>query len=137
MSILWLISSFVPRPFPAFQCCTLKSVDTLQLPSFYPLQLQDKIIEELVLDELYYDIVRNLPADDIVILMDQDKLLTSGQRDHYKMMKANHQPDVEKSEFLLDCLRKGKPGFLERLCTILRTLPPSSYIADKIQGSIE
>ena len=98
------------------------------------MQVQDKTMEELVLDELYYDIVRNLPADDVAILMDQDKLLTSGQRDHYRMMKANHQPDAEKSEYLLECLRKGEPGFLERLCAILRTLPPSSYIADRIQG---
>jgi hypothetical protein len=88
----------------------------------------------LVLDELYYDIARNLPADDVVILMDERNLLTLGQRDHYRMMKANHLPDVEKSEYLIDCLRKGEPGFLQRLCTILKTLPPSSYIADKIQG---
>ena len=96
--------------------------------------VQDKTIEDLVLDELYYDIVRNLPADDVALLMDEHKLLTSGQRDYYRMMKANHQPDVEKSEYLIDCLRKGEPGFLQRLCTILKTLPPSSYIADKIQG---
>ena len=98
------------------------------------LQIDHKAIEELVLDELYYDIVHNLPADDIFMLMDQDKLLTLRQRDHYRMMKANHQPDVEKSEYLIECLRKGEPGFLQRLCTILKTLPPSSYIADKIQG---
>ena len=98
--------------------------------------VQDKTIEDLVLDELYYDIVRNLPADDVALLMDEHKLLTLGQRDHYRMMKANHQPDVEKSEYLIDCLRKGEPGFLQRLCTILKTLPPSSYIADKIQGII-
>lgn len=96
--------------------------------------VHDKTIEDLVLDELYYDIVRNLPADDVAILMDEQKLLTSRQRDHYRMMKANHQPDVEKSEYLIDCLRKGEPGFLQRLCTILKELPPSSYLADKIQG---
>ena len=96
--------------------------------------VHDKTIEDLVLDELYYDIVRNLPADDVAILMDEQKLLTSRQRDHYRMMKANHQPDVEKSEYLIDCLRKGEPGFLQRLCTILKDLPPSSYLADKIQG---
>ena len=99
MSILKLISIVVNR---GYTVCLM--------------QVQDKTMEELVLDELYYDIVRNLPADDVAILMDQDKLLTSGQRDHYRMMKANHQPDVEKSEYLLDCLRKGEPGFLERLC---------------------
>ena len=98
--------------------------------------VHDQTIEDLVLDELYYDIVRNLPADDIAILMDERKLLTLGQRDHYRMMKAKHLPDVEKSEYLVDCLRKGEPGFLQKLCTILKTLPPSSYIADKIQGII-
>ena len=65
-----------------------------------------------------------------LVFMDEHKLLTSGQRDHYRMMKANHQPDVEKSEYLIDCLRKGESGFLQRLCTILKTLPPSSYIAE-------
>lgn len=77
---------------------------------------------------------RNLPPDDVFIFMHQDDLMTDGQRDHYKTMKASHLPEVERSEYLLECLRKGQPGFLERLCTILRKIPPSSYIADKIQG---
>ena len=66
--------------------------------------------------------------------MYQDDLITDGQRDQYKMMKASNQPEVERSEYLLECLRKGRPGFLRRLCTILRQIPPSSYIADKIEG---
>ena len=87
-----------------------------------------------MLTELYYDIVNNLPADDVVIPMYQGDMLTLRQKEQYTMMKQNHQPDVEKSEFLVECLRKGEGGFLRRLCDILRNLPPSSYIADMIQG---
>ena len=96
--------------------------------------MEVKTLEELVLSDLYYDIARNLPPDDVLTYMYQDELMTDGQRDQYKMMKANNQPEVERSEYLLECLRKGEPGFLKRLCTILRKMPPSSYIADNIEG---
>jgi hypothetical protein len=96
--------------------------------------LEDKILEELVLSDLYYDIARNLPPDDVLTYMHQDDLVTDGQKAQYRTMKANNLPEVERSEYLLECLRKGEPGFLKRLCTILRQIPPSSYIADKIEG---
>lgn len=97
--------------------------------------MEDKTLEELVLSDLYYDIARNLPPDDVFTYMHQDDLLTDGQRDHYKMIKANNQPEMERSEYLLECLRKGEPGFLKRLSTILRKIPPSSYIAVQIEGT--
>ena len=96
---------------------------------------EDKSLDELVLTELYYDIARNLPPDDVLTFMHQGDLVTDGQRDHYRMMKANHQPEVERSEYLLDCLKKGEPGFLDKLCNILRQIPPASYIADNIEGT--
>ena len=96
--------------------------------------MEDKPLEELVLSDLYYDIARNLPPDDVLAYMHQDDLITDGQRDQYKMMKANNQPEVERSEYLLECFRKGEPGFLKKLCTILRKIPPSGYIADKVEG---
>lgn len=86
------------------------------------------------MSDLYYDIARNLPPDDVLTCMYQDNLITDGQRDQYKMMKANNQPEVERSEYLLECLRKGEPGFLMKLCIILRKIPPSTYLADTIEG---
>ena len=94
--------------------------------------MEDKSVEDLVLSDLYYEIARDLPPDDVLTYMHQDNLVTDGQRDHYRMMKANNQPEVERSEYLLDCLRKGESGFLEKLCNILRIIPPASHIADKI-----
>lgn len=94
-------------------------------------------MDELVLSDLYYEIARNLPPDDVLTYMHQEDLVTDGQRDQYRMMKANNYPEVERSEYLLECLRKGKPGFLDRFCNILRNIPPASYIADKIEGMKE
>ena len=97
--------------------------------------MEDKSLEDLVVSDLYYEIARDLPPDDVLTYMHQDNLVTDGQRDHYRMMKANNQPEVERSEYLLDCLRKGESGFLEKLCDILRRIPPASHIADKIEGN--
>ena len=68
----------------------------------------------MVLADLYYEIARDMPEDDVAKEMHKDDLLTPEEWETYRRQKT------DKGEFLLDCLRKRKSGFLQRFCIALQ-----------------
>ena len=75
---------------------------------------EDKQLEQWIVIDLYHKIAQEMPVEDVAREMLQDGLLTRQQWETY--MKKTE----EREEYLLDCLQKCKPGFLERFCSILR-----------------
>ena len=65
--------------------------------------------------------------------MNTRELLIKTEHDKYLSMKRSHIiSDTTKSEYLLQCLRRRKAGFLTQLCEILRGIKQASYLVDGI-----
>lgn len=75
---------------------------------------EDKQLERWIVIDLCHVITRKMPVEDVAREMLQDGLLTRKQWETY-MTKTE-----QREEYLLDCLQKCKPGFLEKFCSVLR-----------------
>ena len=95
----------------------------------------DKQLEKRVLLDCTEYLTDNLPADDIAPMMMSEDLLTPREYDDYKAMKRNGKSTIYLSEYLLECLRKRKAGFLRLFCSILRKIAASKYLGDHIRDA--
>ena len=97
----------------------------------------DKELEERVLfDESEY-LSDNLPADDVAPMMATHNLLTPRELIEYNAMKRRGMSTIQLSEYLLECLKKRKPGFLRTFCVILWEIEPAKYLGDYIQDAYQ
>lgn len=95
----------------------------------------DKQLEERVLLDCNEYLTDNLPADDIAPMMMSEDLLTPREYDDYKAMKRSGKSTIHLSEYLLECLRKRKAGFLQVFCSILWKIAAAKYLGDHIRDA--
>ena len=95
----------------------------------------DKQLEERVLLDCSKYLADNLPAEDIAPMMISADLLTPREYDCYKNMKRNSKSMTELSEYLLECLRKRRAGFLRVFCSILWKIEAAKYLGDNIRDA--
>ena len=93
----------------------------------------DKELEERVLFDKSEYLADNLPADDVAPMMATKDLLTPRELGEYNAMKRGSTSTVRLSEYLLECLRKRKAGFLKTFCAILWEIEPAKYLINDIQ----
>ena len=94
----------------------------------------DKQLEERVLFDCTEYLKDNLPADDIAPMMMSLNLLTQREYEDYKAMKRScRSTSTDMNEYLLECLRKRKGGFLTAFCGILWKVEPAKYLGDHIR----
>ena len=93
----------------------------------------DKELEERVLFDKSEYLTDNLPADDVAPMMATKDLLTQRELIEYNAMKRGGMSTIRLSEYLLECLRKRKAGFLKTFCAILWEIEPAKYLISDIQ----
>lgn len=95
--------------------------------------LPDKELEERVLSDRSEYLASNLPADDVAPVMFAKGLLTPKEYEEFKTMKRGGRvTTTSMSEYLLECLRKRRAGFLKAFCSILQEVEPAKYLVDDI-----
>ena len=72
----------------------------------------EKSLDWWIVEDLYYEIVREMP-ETTARQMQKDGLLTREQGEIYTQLTK------DKGKYLLECLQKCKPGFLEKFCSVL------------------
>jgi hypothetical protein len=83
--------------------------------SIFPLMQEpeeEKSSDWWIVEDLYYELIREMP-ETTAKQMQKDGLLTHEQGETYTKLTK------DKEKYLLDCLRKHKPGFLEKFCSVL------------------
>ena len=84
-------------------------------------------------------LAERLPLDDIAPMMLERKLVTAREYAGYHIRKTA----PEKSEYLLECLKRRPAGSLKVFCDILREIEPAAHLAKlleqstKAQGQVE
>ena len=97
----------------------------------------DKELEERVLFDQSEYLSDNLPADDVAPMMATHNLLTPRELIEYNAMKRRGMSTIQLSEYLMECLRKRKAGFLRIFCAILWEIEPAKYLGDHIQDAYQ
>lgn len=70
--------------------------------------------DEQVLKDLYYEIAREMPVEDVALQMYKDCLLLPKEWETYNKLTDN------KEEYLLQCLqRSNEPGYMQKFCSVL------------------
>lgn len=73
--------------------------------------------DEQILKDLFYELAREMPAEDVALQMYKDRLLLHNEWEDYKKLKE------DKGEYLLSCLRRShEPGFMQKFCSVLDTV---------------
>ena len=95
----------------------------------------DKQLEERILLDCSEYLTDNLPADDIAPMMMSEDLLTPREYDDYKAMKRCGKSTTILTEYLLECLRRRKAGFLRVFCSIVWKIEAAKYLGDDIRDA--
>lgn len=95
--------------------------------------LPNKELEECVLSYCSEYLASNLPAGDVAPVMFAKNLLSRTESEEFQTMKRSGRiTTTSMSEYLLECLRKRRAGFLKAFCSILQEIEPAKYLVDYI-----
>ncbi len=95
----------------------------------------DRYLDNTVIQDNFVYLAENLPPDDVALQMLSKHLLTSKEHDEYQVKKAREVSHVDRSTYLLQCLKKRKPGYLKSFCAILHDIAPAAHLAEFLEES--